>query len=234
MPARVMVGCPVRNRAWVLPVYLTALTQMNYPPEALEFCFVINNCQDDTPFILEYFARQCSSPVRLVEEHSSRPGGYKRGYYSLSQLADLRNRLLREFLDSSCTHLFSVDSDIIVPEFALQILLADNCPVVSALVCNGHELGDPGIFNVLNRDDEGNYRHIRDIPAGCLFPVDCTGAACLITREVIEGCGVRYASDKGAEDIGFCQEVRRKGLGIYCDSRVEGRHLMNEGMLLGG
>jgi len=224
----------VRNRAWVLPAYLTALTQMDYPPEAMEFCFIINNCQDETPAILGNFARSCRSPVRLVEENHSRPGGYKRGYYSLSRLADLRNRLLREFLDSSCTHLFSVDSDIILPAFALRQLLADNCPVVSALVCNGHEVGDPSLFNVLNRDDNGSYRHIRDIPAGCLFPVDCTGAACLIAREVIEKYGVRYLSDKGAEDIGFCEEARRMGLGLFCDSRVEGLHLMNEGMLPSG
>ncbi|MEN6391508.1 MAG: glycosyltransferase family 2 protein [Syntrophomonas sp.] len=231
MPARIMAGCPVRNRAWVLPTYLTALTQMDYPPEAIEFCFVINNCQDETPAILRDFARSCPSPVRLVEEDYSRPGGFKRGYYSLARLADLRNRLLREFLDSACTHLFSVDSDIILPASALRQLLADNCPVVSALVCNGHELEDSALFNVLNRDDQGSYRHIRDIPAGVLFPVDCTGAACLIAREVIEEYGVRYAADKGAEDIGFCEEVSRNGLGIYCDSRVEGLHLMNEGML---
>jgi len=226
-----MAGCPVRNRAWVLPTYLTALTQMDYPAEAIEFCFVINNCQDETPVILGDFARSCPSPVRLVEDNHSRPGGYKRGYYSLARLADLRNRLLREFLDSTCTHLFSVDSDIILPAFALRQLLADKCPVVSALVCNGHELEDPALFNVLNREADGSYRHIRNIPAGALFPVDCTGAACLIAREVIEKYGVRYTSDKGAEDIGFCEEVRRMGLSIFCDSRVEGLHLMNEGML---
>lgn len=231
MTNRIMVGCPVRNRAWVLPAYLDAMTSMDYPPEALQFCFVINNCQDDTPIILEDFARNCSSPVRLVEENQSRPGGYKRGYYSLPQLAHLRNRLLREFLNSSCTHLFSVDSDIIMPAYGLQQLLTDNCPIVSALVCNGHELGDPGIFNVLKRDPEGNYRHIRDIPPRCLFPVDCTGAAYLIAREVVEEYGIRYAADQGAEDIGFCEEARQRGLGIYCDSRVEGLHLMNEGML---
>lgn len=234
MPARVMVGCPVRNRAWVLPTYLAALTQMDHPAEAIEFCFIINDCQDETPGILRDFARSCPGPVRLVEEKHSRPGGYKRGYYSLSRLADLRNRLLGEFLNSSCTHLFSVDSDIILPAFALRQLLADNCPVVSALVCNGHELDDPSLFNVLNQDDKGNYRHIREIPAGVLFPVDCTGAACLIAREVIEKYGVRYRSNKGAEDIGFCEEVRQRGLPIFCDSRIEGLHLMNERMLMSG
>lgn len=223
----------MRNRAWILPTYLTALTQLDYPMEAIEFCFIINDCQDKTPAILVDFARSCRSPVRLVEENHSRPGGYKRGFYSLSRLADLRNRLLSEFLDSSCTHLFSVDSDIIVPPFALRQLLADNCPVVSALVCNGHELGDQGLFNVLNREEGGSYRHVRDIPAGCLFQVDCTGAACLIAREVIEKYKVRYLSDKGAEDIGFCEEARRWGLGIYCDSRVKGAHMMNEMMLPG-
>lgn len=226
-----MIGCPVRNRAWILPAYLQALTELEYPEDKLKFCFIVNDCQDNTRLILEEFTRASRSPVRVRECNHSRPGGYKRGFYKLSRLAELRNILLQEFLESSCEYLFSVDSDILMPPHSLSILLEDSCLMVSALVCNGHEVGDPGLFNVLNRDDDGGYRHLREIPEKTLFRVDCTGAAFLIAREVIEKHGVRYAAGRGAEDIGFCEQASRMGLEIFCDSRVEGLHVMQESMI---
>lgn len=229
----VMIGCPIRNRAWVLPAYLMSLTQMDYDLSKLEFCFIINDCDDQTPDILEQFALRLPGRVSLIINNQPHPGGHLRGWYSFARLAYLRNLLLGEFLKSSCSYLFSVDSDILLPHRALSILLEDRCDVVSALVCNGHEIGDVMIYNLLNRDDSGNYRHLRDFPRNRLFPVDCTGAAYLITREVIAEAGVRYSADRRPEDISFCEKVRQSGRRIFCDSRIEGTHLMRENVVEG-
>lgn len=227
-----MIGCPIRNRAWVLPEYLKHITSLDYNPADLEFCFIINDSDDNTGSILEEFALQNPGKVRLVVQDFDLPGGYLRGQYNFSRLAFLRNRLLQEFLDSSCSHLFSIDSDILVPTCALKILLQDACDIVSALVCNGHEIGDKELFNILYLDPDKGYLHMRDFPRSQLFRVECTGAACLIERGVIEDSGVRYSAARGPEDIGFCEDARRKGIEIFCDSRVECVHLMKEGEIL--
>ncbi|MGE5390665.1 MAG: glycosyltransferase [Deltaproteobacteria bacterium] len=243
MDAGIMIGCPVRNRAWVLPRYLEHLLHLDYPRHLMQYCFIINDCTDHTAEILEEFAARPGIRAQLIYAGKSSPspllsfpspaghsGPEHRGRYSLPRLADLRNTLLQAFLASDCQYLFSVDSDILVPHRILRDLLADDCQVVSALVCNGHQLGYSGIYNVLRRVGD-YYEFIREFPRDSLFPVDCTGAAYLIRRDVIEDYGVIYSAEKGGEDIGFCERAAMRGIPLYCDGRLECRHIMKEDLL---
>jgi hypothetical protein len=225
---KVMVGCPVRDRAWILPRYLECLEKLDRSQCQVQYAFIINNCSDLSPQILADFARRHPGIVRLIEKNYDSPGSHGRGQYNFYRLAELRNLLLKAFLDSDCDYLFSLDSDILAPGGTLTQLLADNCDIVSALVCNGHEIGDPGIYNILEQVSDGSYIHIRDFPRDRVFPVDCTGAAYLIKRAVIEA-GVRYSSQRGGEDIAFCEVAASRGFNIFCDGRVECLHLMREG-----
>lgn len=229
MLPRVMIGCPVRNRAWILPDYLNHLLRLDYPVERLQYCFIVNDCTDDTETILKSFADH--RPVRLVYDNSSRPGGWRRGSYRFVRLAHLRNRLLEAFLESPCEYLFSVDSDILVPRSSLRQLVSDQVDVVSALVCNGEEIGDRRFFNIFT-DQRGRVLPIRDFPANRLFQVDCTGAACLISRRVVSS-GARYVGHWESEDIGFCRQVKRLGFSIFCNSGIPCRHIMQEGLYTG-
>lgn len=224
---KVMIGCPVRNRAWILPRYLEHISRLEYPRDKLEYCFIINNCTDDTRQILEDFARKQSIPVKLVIADFQDKAGHTRGNYSFNRLAWLRNILLSEFLKSSCGFLFSVDSDILVPPDVLSKLIEDECEIISALVCNGHQVGDKQIFNILNKSKDGTFIHLKEFPRDRTFQVDCTGAAYLIKRKMIEDMGIRYSAEFGAEDIGFCEAAREKGIKIYCDGRLECIHVMD-------
>lgn len=228
LPVEVMIGCPVRNRAWILPFYLKAMQALNYPRVKLQYCFVLNNSTDRSQEILEAFARQNNTAIVVCDQE--KPQGVERGYYSLANLASLRNTLLSQFLESGADYLFSVDSDILVPADSLSRLVANNRDIVAMLVCNGHQVGDPGIYNILRQVDD-SYEFIRDFPRDRIFPVDCTGAAYLIKRRVIAR-GVRYSADGGGEDIGFCQQAREMGFQLYCDGALEADHIMHENQLL--
>jgi hypothetical protein len=225
---KVMIGCPVRNRGWILPDYLQHLQNIKYPRSLIEYCFIINDCIDNTREILEEFAQNTLTPVRLITANLGNKQSDLRGVYNLSNLALLRNLLLEEFIESDCQYLLSVDSDILVPPNIISRLIADNCAIVSALVCNGHELKNKSIYNILLRTRDGKYKHFIDYPHNCLFKIDCTGAAYLIKRKVIESYKIRYSAHSGAEDIGFCEAAARQGLEIYCDSRIECVHIMNK------
>ena len=225
---KVMIGCPLRNRAWVLPRYLDCLEKLDKSQCQVQYNFIINDCNDHTPQILAEFARRQPGIVRIIEKNYDSPGGYRRGQYNFERLAQLRNLLLKAFLESDCNYLFSLDSDILVPAVTLTQLLADNCDLVSALVCNGYEIGDSGIYNILKRNSDGSYIHMRNFPRDRVFPVDCTGAAYLIKRAVI-AAGVGYSGHRGGEDIAFCEDAASRGFGIFCDGRVECSHLMQEG-----
>jgi len=240
-----MIGCPVRNRAWILPRYLEHLKRLDYPKGLLQYCFVINDCTDNTAELLEDFAADPAIRARLIYTDTMVPSfqlsfspaaspqskkpDHRRGTYSLSRLADLRNAILQAFLASDCQYLFSVDSDILVPSQVLMNLMISDCQVVSALVCNGHQLGDQRIYNILQRVGD-HYEFIREFPRDRLFPVDCTGAAYLIRRDVVEEYGVVYSAEKGGEDIGFCERAALQGIKLYCDGRLECQHVMAENL----
>ncbi|NLO20976.1 MAG: glycosyltransferase [Syntrophomonadaceae bacterium] len=225
MERKVMIGCPVRNRAWILPAYLQSLEALDYPRESISYCFIINDCDDSTPVILRDFAQKYPGQVVLVDNNAG-TRAYQRGQYSFKRLADLRNLLLMEFMRSDCDYLFSVDSDILVTPHSLTALMQNDCSIVSCLVCNGEVIGDRSCYNVLYQSDRGHYLHIRNFPRDRLFRVDCTGAAYLIKRRVISQLGIRYSALAGAEDIGFCEAARQKGVHIYCDGRLECTHVM--------
>ncbi|KUG05186.1 hypothetical protein ASZ90_017372 [hydrocarbon metagenome] len=224
----VMIGCPVRNRAWILPEYLRCLEEINYPRDRIRYCFIINDCIDDTLSILENFSRRQPGAVKLLVNNSGIPG-YERGEYSFQRLAYLRNLLLNEFLCSDSDYLFSIDSDVLVSPNILMQLINDECDIVACLVCNGQQVGDTSLYNVLIKDHRGRYLHLKEIPRDRVFRVDCTGAAYLIKRKVISQHGIRYSDLYGAEDIGFCENAAREGLEIYCDGRLECRHIMRRG-----
>lgn len=223
-----MIGCPVRNRAWILPRYLEALVLLEHPVQAREYCFVVNDCYDDTEQVLTDFASSQMAPVTIVIDNQHQSADHHRGHYNFKRLAHLRNLLLKAFLASSCDYLFSVDSDILVPPHALTVLLKDGVDIVSALVDNGQTIGRDHIYNVLHRNRNGQLVHMQEIPYQTLFQVTVTGAACLIKRRVIETFSIRYRSQYGAEDIGFCDAAQSSGIGIFCDSRIHCRHIMRE------
>jgi len=223
---RVMIGCPVRNRAWILKEYLQCLVDIDYPEDSIEYCFIINDCIDETPYILEDFAKRQTVTVNLIYENSNVSSGHLRGEYSFQRLAYLRNCLLREFITSKCDYLLSVDSDILVQTDLLKKLINDNFDIISCLVCNGHEIGNLAIYNILNKNEKGQYLHMTNFPRDTIFKVDCTGAAYLIKRRVIGEYGIRYSAVYGAEDIGFCENAINNGLEIYCDGRIECKHVM--------
>lgn len=223
---KVMIGCPVRNRAWILPRYLEALEAMDYPHQDREYCFIVNNSTDGTETLLHQFARNAFSPVKICVVNFNHPRGEQRGEYCFKNLAYLRNLLLNQFVLSECSYLFSVDSDIIVPPHALSSLIEHGCDIISALVPNGELLKDGKIFNILRKAGNGRYVHIKDFPREKILEVDVTGAACLIHRRVIER-GARYSDIYGAEDIGFCEEARSLGFKIFCAPFVECEHVMS-------
>ncbi len=225
MEYKVLIGCPVRDRAWILPRYLQCLLELNYPKNQIEYAFVVNDSTDTTLEILQKFALRSPSPVHLIQQNMSSRNSSSRGAYNIANLVVLRNILLNMFIKSDCSHLFSVDSDILVTPDSLNELIKLDLSVVSLLVRNDHHIGELGYYNI-SRLQGGQYHPIRDFPRGRLLQVDCTGAGYLIKRFVIEEQGVRYRLHLQGEDAGFCDDARSKGIALWCHTGLECVHVM--------
>lgn len=224
---KVLIGCPVRDRGWILPSYLKHLTELAYPPELVEYGFIVNDCCDNTLNILQGFREASSSPVHIEIKNLGSRTSSVRGGYSISNLVILRNFLLELFLSTDCTHLFSIDSDILVQPHILTELVNVNLPVVSALVRNDVHLGLRGFYNILELVGD-RFQPLINFPYNQVIQVDCTGAVYLIQRRVIEELGVRYQIHLQGEDAGFCEIARSKGIKIWCHTGLHCTHVMVE------
>ena len=113
----------------------------------IEYAFVVNDSTDTTLEILQKFAlvhhSRSSYPAEYVESQFVFPGAY-----NIANLVVLRNILLNMFIKSDCSHLFSVDSDILVTPDSLNELIKLDLSVVSLLVRNDHHIGELGYYNI--------------------------------------------------------------------------------------
>ncbi|PQP82109.1 hypothetical protein C0Q44_20880 [Paenibacillus sp. PCH8] len=209
----VFVGSPVRNRAWIMDRHLQSIKQQAVQKQ---YTYILNDSEDQTEDILH------EHQIPYMTHNLGRTYGHMRGQYSYHHLALLRNVLLDEFLKSDCDYLFSVDTDIIIPEHSLQQLMDNDKDVCSMLIRNHPKVQ---AHNAMIGE-----KHISKFREG-LFPVDLTGAVYLIKREVIEA-GVRYGSHPTGEDAPFCEQARRLGFELYVDTRLRPVHVYAEGVEL--
>jgi len=230
---KIAIGCIVRNRAWILPEYLTALAAIEFADK--EFIFLENDSTDDTLRLIDQFMhREISrgNQVWLGLDYRLNPPGHRRSEYGLNsyeRLASLRNLLLYMFQHTSADYLLSIDSDIIVPpDIVTKLLpLASEGAIVAAAIANipgGKPDGrTPGNFMI---ESAGLLVHPPEYPLTGTMDVTVTGAVCLMPRDIINA-GVRYGPHPQGEDVPFCLSASRAGcrimvnFDVVCDHRME-------------
>lgn len=231
---KVAMGCPVRNRAWVIRDYLGALINLEWDNKVL--IFLENDSTDETALFLQHFCH--GEPDRVLKQVFTGVAGWDHGEYSANEyanLADLRNQFLQMFLETDADFLFSVDSDVILPPDALLRLMehADENTIVAAAISNipGRPLDGRVAVNFMIRHPDTAmeamvFRHPTDYPLTGLIDVDVTGAVYLIPRKAIKA-GVQYGQHPQGEDIPFCIAARELGfqlkvlLDLQCEHRMD-------------
>ncbi|MCX7883678.1 MAG: glycosyltransferase [Caloramator sp.] len=226
---KIMIGCPVHNREWILPYYLRHVYEIDYPKDKVTLCFVVNDSKDKTLDMLIEFKKKYNKQYRniIIKEinfnmpEDNRQNRVEKKIYD--RIAKVRN----EFLGCLCDedYVFSIDSDILVPKNSLKRLLSHKKDIVSALVYNDRNNVYPNILNIKN----GKIVHYFDFPKESLFQVDITGAVYLIKGEICKK--VKYEYHKLGEDVPFCLNAKKLGYKIWCDSSIICRHIMYPSML---
>lgn len=229
MTKTVRIVAPVRNREWILPIYLRHLEALEYPSQALSFHFIANDCTDNTKGILYEFKHAWEGYGTHVEdsvcvdqvnfhrvEQDTRVDSVRQRTYPI--LANLRNALFEKAVHDGVDYVLSVDTDILVPPDLLQRLLAHQKDVVAALISNGI-----GAHNYLLRSLSGGLVKDPNPPVE-LFQVALTGAVCLYSRYACE-IG-RFRADKLGEDAGFANSLVGHDISMWVDGTLHCRHIM--------
>lgn len=225
----ILLGCPVHNRGWILPLYLKHVYEINYPRRYIALCFIVNDSYDDSMKLLREFKDEHAleyKDIILKELNFSMPMDIRQNRVEKKiyrRIADVRNAFLGCISDED--YVFSIDSDIMADENSMIRLLSHNKDIISALVFNDPDHHYPNILNVKN----GKIEHYFNFPCNSLFQVDITGAAYLIKSEICKK--VKYEYHILGEDVPFCLKAKTMGYELWCDSSVKCRHIMYPYML---
>lgn len=232
----VVLGCPVQNRAWVLPYYLKHIYELDYPKKDLTLWFLVNDSKDATLQILEEFAKLHKEEYGKIEIQNDfygfHPDNRNKGRSSRSfhQFTYVRNKWVEGLKKLNADWVFSVDSDILIPSNCLKKLINNDKDICSMLVNNmAHPRGyGRDCTNVLAKTAT-KYTHILEYPQDTVFECDVTGAAYLIKRAVFNN--TLYQFHPQGEDVGFCINACKNGYKIWCDSTLKPFHIMNDKIL---
>jgi GT2 family glycosyltransferase len=170
-----------------------------------------------------------------------------------ARIAEGRNELMVDFLESSATWLFQIDADMGFAPDTIERLIASadqyRRPVMGGLCFGLKSDGassfggqrfrcQPTVFHMHETDDRVGWVPDFNYPRDRVVEVDGTGAACmLIHRRALEKVAdeygpewytpIRLRGDKVAnfsEDLSFCVRLRAVDVPIHVDTRVKTTH----------
>lgn len=244
---KILIGVPVHNRAWILPLYLKHIKNIEYDKSLISLYFIVNNTNDNSLNILKEFKKEHEKEYRniflevqnskIVFEDARKDALRKK--YTYEWLSRLRNKILKKTVDLNCDYLFSCDTDILVNPNIISDLLNYNKDCVASLIYNGYELYFKEFYkfpNILKKQGI-DYKHIVNYwtsnhskcPKEKLMEVDYTGAVFLASKEVCRDSGYAYGSQ--GEDEKWSESVIKAGYKLYCVPSVYSQHIMGQKFL---
>lgn len=245
----VVLGCPISNREMFLPYYLENIYQLEFNRKKLSLYFVVNNSQDNSEKILKKFKLDHEHEYKNITidyyyGNRNTPQDQRtndiRLRHTYKHLSALRNMLLKHTVANNYSHLYSIDSDIMIKPDSLNKLLLANVDIVSGIIYNGylHKPEAPFQFpNILKYNANGNLEHVSNwyvknaanLTESKLIEVDANGAISLISNKACSE--LSYGFDIQGEDMFFCKMAQRKGYKLYAELNCYNDHCMNEELL---
>jgi len=220
-----IVGCPTRNRTWILPKwkeYVEAAIPENFH---LSYVFVVG---DDDQKTIDLLSTWKSTKIIKVAENEipeERSWGDKNRFH---HMAYLRNVML-EYVRTQNPDLFlSLDSDILINSETI-------CNLYETVVqCNADAVGgltyfdqmDKKITNVGSWNNKADKTGFRRVVSDGVFKVDIIMGIKMMTESAYN---VDYQYHNNGEDLGWAVAV--KDLNIFFDGRAASKHVMHKDWL---
>ena len=139
----------------------------------------------------------------------------------------MRNSIVNGAVESKCTHLLFLDSDMIFPPDVIPRLLAHELNIVGALTFKRYPPFNP----IMMEGEELKLKYIWPYEEG-LVRVDATGTGCLlINMDVFKKIKKPYFKQRSVngmpigEDVGFCYKAGNAGFDIFVDTTIKTIHI---------
>lgn len=237
---KVLIGCPIYQREWVLPTWLEAIENQTMPLNEIGFIFELGPNDDETHQIL--WDWQTAHPevpifdgtIRMDMHHRTHPEGKRIWHGSdYERMVTLRNNLLDRATCLGPDRYFSLDCDLILEDpntiQKLYDLTATHDAVAPLMYMFQTDKKHPSVMSWVDRPG-GNARRMLDhYPMGTLFNADIIMAGKMMSKPVYEN--VRYRWHRQGEDLGWSAECARLGFSLYCASDIYVPHIMHRWFL---
>ena len=215
---KVLIAAPLRQDPKIFREYQKGLDGLIIPDGVhADRYFVVNDCDEVVPEIRNAAYDVINSKnVTMYHDHL-----WDRQL--VSNMSVYRNMTIRRALEGGYDYLLSVDTDLVLEEHTLQVLLEDDKDCVAGLFWTN------GWSNAWMYDQvTGNNLPEWQEPG--VYRVGGTGALFLIKRKVLEA-GVDYTPIPNirkavfGEDRHFCIRAVCNGFEIWADNRCQPVHL---------
>lgn len=217
---KIVIGCPVAERGWVLPAWFEAIEAQEFPymprPE-IEVMVLYTASRDDTLSILQEHGATIIESMLPTRDRGRIVGhNWSQTLHEYEYMASLRNTLRKEVLQQEADYFFSLDSDILLPHrFALDQLLMDleihRYDAVAPLV---NMLSEPGLepaWNFMNWSDHGYAGTRAAVQEAAAFDAGIIMAAMLLNKKA--QC-IPWMDHRQGEDLGWSLNARRSNIKI--------------------
>lgn len=220
----IIVGCPVTNRNWILPLWKNHVEHSVPLDWNLKYIFVVPKGDKDT---LDLLSEWRDTWVILSDEENRkdvRNWGNKDRYY---EMADLRNTLLRAVRQEKPDIFLSLDSDILLDKYTVanmyETMLANDCDAVGGLTYL--DPTDKNCTNIANWKNSNTCNGFtRMVTQGC-HKVDIIMAIQMMNNLAYN---VNYEYHDMGEDLGWCKALKKTRAKIFCDARTANKHVMSK------
>ena len=177
-------------------------------------------------------------PGASALEHDYRAGDtHQWNQDNIGRVAAIKNKAIEAFLKSDYTHLFFVDSDVILHPDTVAHLLSLDLPIVSEVFWtrwqNEQDVWMPQVWDV-HPYAFNSIDNILALRAPGVRQVGGLGACTLIRRDVFEA-GVNFSPVAGlqfeGEDRHFCVRAAAAGFSLHADTSYSPFHVYRKSQL---
>lgn len=219
---RLIVGCPTKNRTWILPLWRQHVESSIPKDWDVEYLFVVGDDDGKTIDLLNSWTDTTicyvSEPPLMVNRSWGNPERFHHMVY-------IRNILLENIRSTKPDLFLSLDSDILIDPNLISSLY-ETMQQLDVAAVGGLTWLDPVDEFCTNickwTDNFSTYKRI--INPGTHL-VDIIMAIKLMSPAAYN---VDYEYHKCGEDLGWNINIRKAGLQLACDGRFPSKHVMSE------
>lgn len=241
----VLIGCPIYDRAWVLPTWIEFIENQVYPKDKIGFIFELGPDDDSTHDLLwewqnnSPYYKTFDAQIYMRMKHETHLDGTRmwssEKYYNM---VTLRNNLLERATAQSdqFDYYFSLDSDILLEDpLTLSKLInkLEEDPeknVISPLMyMTPFDTNFPSAMTWADKPGKRAIRNLHSYNVGETFQADIVMAAVLMQRQVYTKA--RYQWHRQGEDLGFATVLNELNFKSFAAWDIYCPHIMNKQML---